>query len=255
MPRFSKLLLIAESSVFRTVLGGVLSAHADQVLTAASAREGRQRVAEHADISLVLSEAAMSDGSGFQLLEYVASLGDPKPAVILLSARPTEEEAGRAAHLGAIGYLGKPVSLQEIYRLWKESAGPTQKAAHRVRSLAQALLIDPRDAEVGENGVSHLAWGIRNLSLTGAFLETKAPLPVSTELHLALALGAATGHVKAEVVRVQQPSWRCVGGVGIVFRDFGKGTKELLSDYIAQAVRSPAEFTAPVLVPGGVVSS
>ncbi len=101
------------------------------------------------------------------------------------------------------------------------------------------------------NGVSHLAWDIRNVSLTGAFLETKAPLPVSTELHLALALGSATGRVKAEVVRVQEPSWRCVGGVGIVFSDFGKGTEQLLSDYIDQAARGSAELDAPVLVPGG----
>jgi CheY-like chemotaxis protein len=107
--RFSKLLLIAESLVFRDVLGGVLRSHADQVLTAASAREGRRKVAENADISLVLSEVAMSDGDAFQLLEYVASLGDPKPSVILLTARPAEEEARRAANMGAIGYLGKPI--------------------------------------------------------------------------------------------------------------------------------------------------
>jgi len=245
VPRFSKLLVIAESPVFLEVLAGILSSHADQVLTATSAREGRQRIAEHADISLVLSEATMSDGKGLQLLEYLASLGDPKPGVILVAARRAEEEAQRALNMGAMGYLEKPISLQEIYRLWKESGGPTQEAARRVRSLGQALLIDPNHAGASENGVSHLAWDIRNLSLPGAFLEPKAPLPVKTEFDLALALGSATGRVKAEVVRVQEPSWRCVGGVGIIFKEFGKGTEELLSDYIAQAVESPTELTAP----------
>jgi CheY-like chemotaxis protein len=249
--RFAKLLVIAESLVFREMLSGVLRSHADQVLTAASARAGRQKIAENADISLVLSEAAVSDGDGFQLLEYLASLGEPKPAVILLAARPSEEEARRAANMGAIGYLGKPISLQEVYRLWKETAGATQEAARRVRSLGRALLIDPNDPEAGQNGVSHLAWDIRNMSLTGAFLETKGPLPVNTELHLTLDLGSATGRVKAQVIRVQEPSWRCVGGVGIIFSDFGKGTEQLLSDYIAQASRGSAELDAPVLVPGG----
>jgi CheY-like chemotaxis protein len=249
--RFAKLLVIAESLVFRETLGGVLRSHADQVLTAASARAGRQKVAENADISLVLSESAMSDGDGFQLLEYVASLGEPKPAVILLAARPSEEEARRAANMGAIGYLVKPITLQEIYRLWKETEGATQEAARRVRSLGRALLIDPNGPEASQNGVSHLAWEIRNVSLTGAFLETKAPLPVSTELHLALDLGRAMGRVKAQVIRVQEPSWRCVGGVGIVFNDFGKGTEQLLSDYIAKATRRSAAPDAPVLPPGG----
>lgn len=255
MDRFSKLLLIAESPVFRDVLAGILRSHADQVLTAGSARVGRRRIAEHADISLVLSEIVMSDGDGFQLLEYVASLGDPKPAVILLTPRPLEGEARRAANMGAIGYLAKPISLQEIYRLWKESGERTQETAPRVRSLGRALLIDPRDREAGGDGVSHLVWDIRNVSLTGAFLETKAPLPVRTELHLALALGSATGHVRAEVVRVQEPSWRCVGGVGIAFRDFGNGTEQLLFDYIDRALRGSGELPDPSLVPRGSTSS
>lgn len=246
MSRFSKLLLIAESLVFRDVLGGVLRSHADQVLTAASAREGRRKVAENADISLVLSEVATSDGDAFQLLEYVASLGEPKPGVILLTARPAEEEARRAATMGAIGYLGKPISLQEIYRLWKESGETTQTTARRVRSLGQALLIDPSDPEADRNGVSHLAWDVRNVSLTGAFLETKAPLPVRTELHLALALGSATGRVTAEVVRVQEPSWRCVGGVGIAFRGFAQGTEQLLTTYIDRAMTGSTDLAAPV---------
>ena len=64
----------------------------------------------------------MSDGDGFQLLEHVAP-ASPSP-VILLAARQAEEEARRAANMGAIGYLGKPISLQETHRLWKESEGP-----------------------------------------------------------------------------------------------------------------------------------
>jgi len=251
--RFSKLLVIAEAPMFREVLGGVLRAHADQVLTAATARAGRQKIAENADISLVLSETAMPDGDGFQLLEYLASLGEPKPAVILVAARPSEEEARRAVNMGAIGVLGKPISLQEIYRLWKETGGDTQEAAYRIRSLGQALLVDPGDPEAGQNGVSHLAWDIRNLSVTGAFLETKAPLPISTELHLALALGSAKGHVTARVVRVQEPSWRCVGGVGIAFRNFGNGTEQMLSDYIAEAAPGLAELEGPA--PGGATPS
>lgn len=246
MDRFTKLLVIAESAVFREVLARVLRSHADQVLTATTARAGRQRIAENADISLVLSESVTSDGNGFQLLEYVASLGEPKPRVILLGTRPEEEEARRAIRMGAIGYLGKPISLREIYRLWKENDGLIRETATRVRSLGQALLIDPCDGAASEEAVSHLAWEIRDLSLTGAFLETTAPIPVRTVLNLTLSLGGWTGHVKAEVVRVQEPSWGCAGGVGVVFRNFSEGTKELLSDYVALAARSPAESTAPV---------
>lgn len=255
MAEFTKLLVIAESSVFRKVMASVLRSHADQVLAASSAREGRQKIAEHADVSLVLSETAMSDGSGLQLLEYVASLGGPRPGVILVAERYSEEEAHRAVQMGAIGYLGKPISLPEIYRLWKETKGPIRETARRVRSLGRALLTDPRDAEAGEHGVSHLVWGIRNVSLTGAFLETKARLPIRTKLHLTLALEGAQGQVVAEVARVQEPSWRSVGGVGIAFREFGEGTEEMLADYIDRALCSTDKLTAPVLVRSGEASS
>jgi CheY-like chemotaxis protein len=253
--RFSKLLVIAESRVFRQVMATVLRSHADQVLTAGSARDGRLRVAEHADVSLVLSEVALSDGSGFQLLEYVASLGGPKPGVILVADRYTEAEADRAARLGAVGYLGKPISLPEIYRLWKETRGTIRTTARRVRSLGWALLVDARDGEASEEGVSHLAWGIRNVSVSGAFLETKARIPVDTKLPLTLALGSARGRVVAEVVRIQEPSWRCVGGVGVVFREFGDGTAEMLADFVDQALRSTDKLTTPALVRSGEGSS
>ncbi len=255
MDRFSKLLVIAESRVFREVMATVLRSHADQVLTAGSARDGRLRVAKHADVSLVLSDVAMSDGTGFQLLEYVASLGGPKPGVILVTERYAEEEAHRAARLGAIGYLGKPISLPEIYRLWKETRGTIRQTERRVRSLGWALLIDVRGGEASEEGGHHLAWAIRNVSASGAFLETKARIPVNTKLPLTLALGSAKSRVVAEVVRVQEPSWRCVGGVGVVFREFGDDTAKMLADYIDQAMRSTDKLTTPVLVRSGEASS
>jgi hypothetical protein len=157
--------------------------------------------------------------------------------------------------MGAIGYLTKPTSLQDISRAWKRSEGPMRRVARRVRSLGQAILLDPSQLETNLERVSHLAWDIRNISVTGAFLETKAPLPVSTELHLGLAFGDVFGHVNADVVRVQEPSWGYVGGVGIAFRSFGEGTKELLTDYVSQALKRSSELTATVLAPGGAASS
>jgi CheY-like chemotaxis protein len=244
--RFAKVLVIAESAVFRRMIGSILRPHAEEVLTTGSARQGRRRIAEHADISLVLSDAVLSDGDGFQLLEYVGSLGGPKPRVILLSASPVEADAQRAENMGAIAYLAKPTSFQEIARVWKQSEGPMQRAARRVRSLGYAVLIDPNHRGGSTPRASHLAWDIRNVSLTGAFLETKAPLPLSTELHLDLAFEQAVGHVKAEVVRVQEPSWEFVAGVGVAFTEFGVDTREQLADYIASvAKRSPQIGAAP----------
>lgn len=246
MLRFAKVLVVAESPVFRRVIGSILRPHAEEVLTTGSARQGRRRIAEQADIALVLSDAALSDGDGFQLLEYVASLGGPKPRVILLAASPAEKDVQRAENMGAIGYLAKPTSFREIARAWKRSEGPMQRVSRRVRSLGHAVLVDPNHRSGSAPRASHLAWDIRDVSLTGAFLETHAPLPLNTELYLELALERAIGNVRADVVRIQEPSWESVAGVGVAFTEFGIDTRERLADYIAEAAeRSPQIGAAP----------
>jgi len=240
MLQFSKVFVIAESVVFSKVMERVLSPHAQEVLTARTLEQGCKILASSQDISLVLADAFMSDGSGIDLLEFVNTLGDARPRVILLTTKPAKEEADRALRLGAIGFLPKPVSFQTIAKVWKQSRETICEIARRVRIAGTAILIEPDESAASGNGDSHLAWDIGNVSVTGAFLETKGPIPVNTELHLALDLGMGVGHVKAEVVRVQQPSWEASGGVGIVFKEFGPGTQQLLADCIDLAIAQSA---------------
>ena len=93
----------------------------------------------------------------------------------------------------------------------------------RRRTLGRAIREDPS----GEPG-----WGIRDLSTTGAFLETKARLEVGAEFDLSLIFGTAVVHVVARVVRIQEPSWQHVGGAGVQFIRLSKGTEAFLESYI-----------------------
>ena len=104
----------------------------------------------------------------------------------------------------------------------------TEEGAHvarriRRRTLGRAIREDP-------NGES--AWGIRDLSTTGAFLETKARLEIGEEFDLSLIFGTAVIRVMARVVRIQEPSWHHVGGAGIEFIRPSEGTKTFLESYI-----------------------
>ncbi len=94
----------------------------------------------------------------------------------------------------------------------------------RRRTLGRAIREDP---------IAESAWGIRDVSITGAFLETDAPLPAGSELELALVFGTAVIHVTARVIRVQEPAWGQVGGVGIEFTRFRGDSQEFLESYIA----------------------
>ncbi len=100
--------------------------------------------------------------------------------------------------------------------------GPVARRIRR-RTLGRAIREAP-----GEE----LAWGIRDLSTTGAFLETKAPLEIGTEFDLSLVLGTAVIHVMARVARIQEPSWQHVGGAGIEFTRVSQGAQAFLESYI-----------------------
>ncbi len=242
MLRLSKVLVVDGSVTFRESLETVLSYHCEEVLTASGCREGKQKVAEHPDLSLVLSDVVLPDGDGFEVLEYVASLDDAKPQVILLSGRRVEEDARRAVDAGAIGCLAKPVSFQDISRVLRQTQANWNAARLvRRRTLGNAYLVDPgTKADPRRDEFSHLAWEIRDVSITGAFLETKGPFPVGTRLDLALLfVGTALVRVRAEVVRLQEPSWAHVGGVAVVFKDFDEGSKELLEDCLEGAEGDP----------------
>ncbi len=238
----SKVLVVDGSAAFRESLETILKYHCEEVLITSGCREGEQKIAEHPDLSLVISDVVLPDGDGFEVLEYVASLDDAKPQVILLSGRRVEEDARRAVDAGAIGCLAKPVSFREISRLLRQTqaSGIATRAVRR-KSLGKALLIDPRTkAAPRREERSHLAWDIRDVSITGAFLETTGPVPVGTRLDLALLFfGTVTVRVGAEVVRLQEPSWAHVGGVAVVFKDFDEGSKELLEGYIEGAEGDP----------------
>ncbi len=228
----SKLLVVDDSRVFRKMMKTIFLPHWEQILLASTCQEGKKKVAENRDLSVTLVDVFMPDGDGFQLLEYISELDDPKPLVILLTARPVDEDAERAADLGAIGYLAKPISYRDIAWTLTQHQGTTSVAARRVRcrSLGKAFLVDPRGKER-----LHLAWDIRDLSIGGAFLETNGPVPVGTNLELELQLGRETVRVQVEVIRLQEPSWAQVGGVWVLFHGLDGSTRRVLDAYIFNA--------------------
>jgi two-component system, response regulator RegA len=234
MEFLAKVLVVDESPIFRKLMQVLLSPYARTVLAACGRRDACERIAEHADISLVLSDVGPDDGDGFAILSFVRQLAEPKPRVLLLTTHPSEDDAKRAAALGALGYLSKPTTLQDIRRACKSGELIPRRPPVRVRrpSFGTALLIEPA------GHAAPLAFEIHDLSVSGAFLETQGPLPVGTEIQLALLLGDETLHVRARVVRIQEPSWANVAGVGVRFDELPDAARRSLEARIESATRA-----------------
>jgi CheY-like chemotaxis protein len=233
--RITKALVIDDSSILCDMLSAVLSPHCGEIVTAPDGAAARQRLREHGDFALVLCDVILPDVNGFQLLEEILASEAPRPEVIMMTGRPDREDARRALAIGAIGYLSKPISFRDIAQILRDTEGK-RKAAPRVRRrpLGRAFVATASSAdEAAATRPEQSVWDIRDMSTTGAFLETQGPIEVGATLDLCLDFGRSQARVQAQAVRVQLPDWGLVGGVGIAFRDFDTGSRERLVSHLA----------------------
>ena len=99
-----------ERSILMT-LTAILQKNGFQVMSAASAREAKEKMALH-KFDLVITDLKMeSDGAGFDVVK--AALEQPyKPATLLLTAYPVPQQEWSAR--GADGLLEKPTEMSSL---------------------------------------------------------------------------------------------------------------------------------------------
>lgn len=234
MEQWSRVLVVDDSRVARRILQVLLAPHTQWVGTVASGNEAKVLLETAPDaIDLVLSDVLMPDGHGLELLEWIRRHDSLDPDVLLVSARPTPELRARALSLGAVELLAKPLSIRSVlesYRFVKRREEQKERLP-RWRCGGKAIVADP------EAGGQILTWDIYNISREGAFLESKAPMEVGTEIDLVLLIGGREGSARARVVRVQEPSWIDVAGIGVEFTALSPQAERLL----AELTSAPAE--------------
>jgi hypothetical protein len=75
---------------------------------------------------------------------------------------------------------------------------------------------------------------IVNISVSGALLQTPGRLPIGQSLDLDLQLDNGTiVSVTASVVRIQEPDWERIGGVGVTFTSVAETARAVLEAYVA----------------------
>lgn len=237
----SKVLIVDQSKASRETLSSVLSAHCNQVIEAEGVGDAHRIIEASGDLSLVLCEAVLDDGDAGDLLMSVATLEGLKPSLVVIAARPTEEEARRVQELGAIAYLAKPISFIDLSRVLKRNRQRLPQVAQRIhrRPLGTALVLEDGTAgDTRREVASHVLWDIHDISVSGAFLETRGPVQPGRELSLGVVLDGQMLRVQARVIRLQEPSWDHVAGVGVAFLDFDDGAREELESWIARNARA-----------------
>jgi CheY-like chemotaxis protein len=232
MEAVGSILVVDASTTARETLRSLLLPHCKRVLTATAAQEAIEAIDRDETLGLVLCDAVLPERGGFRVLDH-ARTHPRRPEVILVSPWWIPADAQHAEDQGALGYLVRPISLRDIARLWKMrgTLGQGLPARTERRPLAKVWLLDP-----AERGRTLLSWDLYDISTTGAFIETRGPLQVGTDLHLEIIFGKESVRVVAKVVRVQEPSWMHVGGVGVSFTEIDPASERILEDFVHQSV-------------------
>jgi len=193
-------------------LGQILRPHFATMLFANSYQDALQQLQENPSTDIIISDVVLPDGNGFKLLEHVANAPDPKPRVLLITGRYSEADRERAVSLGAIGYLKKPIFIEDV-RARLAASPPPEGRATRCRTLATIWLVDPSRRE------RLLAFNLHDISMTGARLDTAGPFSIGTELEFEIAFNDEGDAIRARgtVVRVDKPSWLGAGGTAVHF--------------------------------------
>ncbi len=129
-------LVVDDEANIRSSLEGALTREGYQVETAASAAEARAKLKESFDTLLV--DVWLPDGSGLDLLRE-AMAQNPEAVVIVMSGHATIDAAVEATRLGAYDFLEKPLSLDRLLILLRNSAtAATLRAENQRLSRAWA---------------------------------------------------------------------------------------------------------------------
>lgn len=140
----AQILIVDDESSVLFLLREVLEERGHEVLSATS---GVQVVAmavagQLEDVELVLSDLAMPDLDGLELL---ADLRKRRPSLpfVLLTARGSERVAARAMKAGAFDYLPKPFELDELEAIVARALETSSLRREAQRAAAQTLLGRP----------------------------------------------------------------------------------------------------------------
>jgi CheY-like chemotaxis protein len=115
------ILIVDDQKEIREMLALWLRCHQFQVVTAGSAREARQRLAESGEVQAALIDIRMPDEDGISLLRSIrdreAERGERRMPALAITAQPSTETRTLAIEAGFSGMLAKPLKLRQLIAL------------------------------------------------------------------------------------------------------------------------------------------
>src|SRR5260370_2261721 len=106
------LLIVDDEQSIRETCATVSEQCGMKAIAVATAEEALE-VLEHSAVDIVLTDLKLQQTNGVELLKRVHDL-HPEVAVVVLTQYGTIESALEVTRMGAVGYVTKPVSIEEL---------------------------------------------------------------------------------------------------------------------------------------------
>jgi two-component system NtrC family response regulator len=195
-----RVLVVDDEPAQRELMAGFLARLGHAVAQAADGREALER-ARREPFDLVVTDQRMPGLSGLEVLAALRGR-NPEAAVIVVTAYGTIETAVAAIKAGAVDYLTKPLSLDEL-RHRVEQVRERQRLLGENRELRQALAERYRvEGVVGESGrMQEVLSLVRRVAGSDATVLIRGESGTGKEL-IAKAIHAASPRAGGPLVRV-----------------------------------------------------
>ncbi len=118
----ARILVIDDEEIIHSSLRKILGRRGHEVVTVLSADEGLEKLG-YEEFDLVITDLMMPGRNGLELIEQMRREGRDVP-VMMITGYPTIRTAVQALRLGAVDYLAKPFTRQELL-------GPVCRALRR----------------------------------------------------------------------------------------------------------------------------
>jgi len=128
----AQLMLIDDDPRVSVIFKNILQEEGYTLVTASSGREGLA-VLEHELVDVILSDLRLPDISGLEILRQLRARQRPTPFVIITESGNTRD-AVEAMRLGALDFVEKPISRENLLRLLEDALAQPAAGAPMERS-------------------------------------------------------------------------------------------------------------------------
>lgn len=144
MTKCDRVLLVDDEESFVDALGKRLNARGLTVETSNSGEDAIEKAENHA-FDVIVLDLAMPGMDGIETLKRLREV-DPDLQIILLTGHGSIEKAVEATKLGAMDFLQKPASLNDLLELIRQAG------------VKRAVLVEKRASDQVDDVISKKGW-------------------------------------------------------------------------------------------------